>query len=274
MNNGNTTRPCAKINLGLYITEKRPDGYHNLETVFYPIPLCDTLRISEDDEDKLLLSGIPVAGNTADNLVMRALKLLREECFIPPLCISLDKQIPSGAGLGGGSSDAASMMKMLNEHFKIGLTDTDIEKRVSTLGADCAFFVKSSPTLAEGIGNIFSPISLSLKGWHLVLVKPDEFVSTKEAYSMIKPKRPAFDLRETIALPVEEWKDKLFNDFEYSVFKNHPIIRDIKGKLYDMGASYACMSGSGSSVFGLFREAPHHVDKVFHNHFTFTSVLE
>lgn len=265
--------PNAKINLGLYVTERRPDGYHNIETVFYPIPLCDELRITEDDEDQLLLSGIPVAGNLQDNLVMKALYQLRRDYDIPNVCISLNKKIPSGAGLGGGSSDAAFTIKMLNEMFELGMTDEEMEKRASVLGADCAFFIKNAPTLAKGIGNEFSHVDIDLKGWYLVLVKPNEFVSTKEAYSMITPQKPNAPIKETIKRPINEWNNLLFNDFEESVFPKHTVIEDIKKNLYSLGATYVSMSGSGSSVFALFEKKPAELEELFEPHFYFSSQL-
>ena len=164
------------------------------------------------------------------------------------------KQIPSGAGLGGGSSDAAFMMKTLNAMFSLGLGDDELERRVAVLGADCAFFVRNLPVFATGIGNIFSPLELSLAGWHLVLVKPDIFVSTKEAYSGIRPHRPAVPVTDIVRRPVEEWRGLLDNDFEEGIFALHPAIAGIKEQLYARGAAYAAMSGSGSSVFGLFRQ--------------------
>ena len=201
------TTTCAKVNLGLHVTERRPDGYHNLETVFYPIPICDTLEISTDSEDHLSVEGIPVAGAPNDNLVMKVVYLLRNKGFaVPPLSIRLQKNIPSGAGLGGGSSDAAAMMKMLNTEFHLGLSETEMEELLTPLGADCPFFVRCSPVLATGIGNIFSPLSLSLKGKHLLLVKPDDFVSTREAYQGITPRQPETPLAEVISRPVEEWQ--------------------------------------------------------------------
>lgn len=268
-----TLCPC-KINLGLYVTERRPDGYHNIETAFYPIPLYDELCVVEDDEDRLLLSGIPVAGDLDDNLVMRVLRQLRHDYDIPPVCIKLQKNIPSGAGLGGGSSDAASMMMQLNEIFLLGMSEEEMEQRVSRLGADCAFFIKAKPTLARGIGNEFSPIDLCLDGWHLVLVKPDDFVSTREAYAMVTPKSPVYSLADVLTTSPECWRDRLFNDFEQSVLLHHPTIADIKERLYQLGATYACMSGSGSSVFGLFREQPlGDMAELFHPHFVFCCQL-
>ena len=238
------TFPNAKINLGLNITEKRPDGYHNLETVFYPVPIEDALEIHVQNNCQLPAAngqvqkfslhqaGLEITGNAAD--------------------IHLYKHIPSGAGLGGGSSDAAFMLKLLNKRFELGLTTEKLEEYAAALGADCAFFINNMPTYAEGIGNLFSPITLSLKDYQILLVKPDIFVSTREAFSLIKPHKPEYSLKETIALPVSEWKERLVNDFEASVFPQYPAIGEIKDELYQKGAIYAAMSGSGSSVFGLF----------------------
>lgn len=267
--------PCAKINLGLYVTERRPDGYHNLETAFYPIPLCDELETTEAEADGLETTGIAVAGATADNLVMRAVRLLREEGFqIPPLHIRLHKNIPSGAGLGGGSSDAAFTMTMLNDMFHLGLTKEDMERRVARLGADCAFFVSHQPVFATGIGDQFAPIALSLAGKYLLLVKPDDFVSTREAYANIVPRKPQHELRTSIRRPLDEWAHLIANDFEESVFPQHPVIAAIKQQLYDCGAVYAAMSGSGSSVFGIFDQRPtESVANSFAPHFVFTAEL-
>lgn len=252
------TFPNAKINLGLHITEKRPDGYHNLETVFYPIPLDDALEIHllnspSNCKYALHLSGIEVTGKVEDNLVVKAYLLLDKDFQLPPIDIHLFKHIPSGAGLGGGSADAACMLKLLNERFSLNLTVEQLERYAATLGADCAFFIQNKPTFAEGIGNIFSPIPLSLTGYQLVVVKPDIFVSTREAFSQIKPHRPEYSLRESLSHPIEEWKESVVNDFEASVFPQYPAIKEIKKELYRQGAAYASMSGSGSSVFGLFK---------------------
>lgn len=253
------TFPNAKINLGLHITEKRPDGYHNLETVFYPAPLEDALEIHllstpSTRQYALHLSGIEVTGNVDDNLVVKAYRLLDLDFELPPVDIHLFKHIPSGAGLGGGSADAAFMLKLLNERFSLHLSTEQLETYAATLGADCAFFIRNSPTFAEGIGNIFSPISLSLKGYQLVIIKPDIFVSTRDAFSQITPHRPEHPLHEIICRPIEEWKEALVNDFEASVFPQFPVIKEIKEELYRQGAVYASMSGSGSSVFGLFKQ--------------------
>lgn len=250
------TFPNIKINLGLSITEKRPDGYHNLETVFYPVALEDALEIrtapEADKKFTLYQHGMEIAGNPEDNLVVKAYLLLDKEFHLPPVEIHLYKHIPSGAGLGGGSSDAAFMLKLLNEHYNLALSDDQLESYAATLGADCAFFIRNKPTFAEGIGNIFSPIDLSLNGYRIVIVKPNVFVSTREAFSAIRPHRPEYPIKEVIKRPVNEWRDTLINDFEASVFPQHPVIGEIKEELYRQGAVYASMSGSGSSVFGLF----------------------
>ena len=250
------TFPNIKINLGLSITEKRPDGYHNMETVFYPFALEDALEIRTNPEAQqkftLHQHGMEIAGNPENNLVVKAYLLLDKEFHLPPVEIHLYKHIPSGAGLGGGSSDAAFMLKLLNEHYNLQLSDKQLEDYAATLGADCAFFIKNTPTYAEGIGNIFSPIELSLKGYRIMIVKPDVFVSTREAFANIRPHRPEYPVREVIRRPVAEWKDTLINDFEASVFPQYPVIGEIKEELYHQGAIYASMSGSGSSVFGLF----------------------
>ena len=251
------TFPNAKINLGLNIVEKRPDGYHNLETIFYPIPLQDALEITPweggERKYKLAQSGIQIAGDDEHNLVVKAYKLLDSLYNLPPIEINLLKHIPSGAGLGGGSADAAFMLCLLNQHFQLNIPNDQLEVYAAQLGADCAFFVENKPTFAEGIGNIFSPIELSLKGYKLLLVKPDIFVSTRDAFAQINPKRPSISLKEVAKMPVEAWKTYMVNDFEESVFPQFPAIADIKALLYDMGAIYALMSGSGSSVFALFK---------------------
>lgn len=249
--------PNAKINLGLNIIEKRPDGYHNLETVFYPIALDDALEVNKRKDItgryEFDQNSWEEVEDDENNLVVKAFKLLDAEFDLPPTSIVLHKRIPTGAGLGGGSADAAFMLKLLNRKYRLMLTDETLEKYAARLGADCAFFIKNQPAFAEGIGDILSPVSLSLYGYQILLVKPDIFVSTREAFAKIKPHRPEKSLKEIIQLPVEDWKDTMVNDFEESVFSQFPAIGEIKQKLYRSGAVYASMSGSGSSVYGLFR---------------------
>ena len=275
--------PNAKINLGLNVVEKRPDGYHNLETVFYTIPLQDAIEITAVDNEKqteenvdyrLKVTGNLLDGTPDDNLVIKAYRLLRNDFDIAPCAFNVFKHIPTGAGLGGGSSDAAFTIKALNDRFGLGLTDTQMEKYAARLGADCAFFIRNKPVMATGIGNVFSPIDLSLKGKTLVLVKPDIFVSTPDAYRLVKPHKPEQSLAELLKQPIETWKDNVKNDFEVSVFAKYPEIAGIKDMLYDLGAVYASMSGSGSSVFGIFDQPLEHVDDSFAGYFCRQRELE
>lgn len=273
--------PNAKINIGLNVVEKRPDGYHNLETVFYPIGLQDILEIKVLDEGnvpecgyKLKITGTILDGSPEDNLVVRAFKMLKHDFNLPPVSIGLYKHIPTGAGLGGGSSDAAFTIKTLNKRFDLRLTDEQMEDYCTRLGADCPFFIKNTPVFATGIGNEFHPVSFSLKGKHLVLVKPDIFVSTKDAYAKVNVRRPDTPLPELLAQPLETWKDTVINDFERSVFSKYPEIAAIKDSMYDIGAVYASMSGSGSSVFGIFDEPVENIDEVFSGMFCRQRVLD
>ena len=272
------TYPNAKINLGLNIVEKRPDGYHNLETVFYPINLQDALEVNlmeGEEEFSLKVSGVPIEGEPENNLVVKAYRLLKKDYpDMPAIDIHMYKHIPTGAGLGGGSADAAFMIKLLNEKFKLNLSNEKMEEYAAILGADCAFFIQNKPVFASGIGNIFEPIQLSLKGYYLVLVKPDIFVSTKDAFAHITPMQPTQSLKEIIRMPVETWRATMKNDFEESVFQKFPEIAAIKDKLYDLGAIYASMSGSGSSVFGIFREQVKFVDEIFSGCFCRQRALE
>ena len=253
------TFPNAKINLGLDIVEKRPDGYHNLETVFYPIPLCDILEITPaTDKDApdytFKMYNAVFDGDDNDNLVIKAYKALAADHKLPKVDISLYKHIPTGAGLGGGSSDAAFALKMLNDIAGLGLTAEQLRGYASRIGADCAFFIDNTPAYATGIGDILTPTTCSIEGYHLVLVKPDIHVSTKDAYALVTPQKPQVALTEIATLPTQEWKGKMKNDFERSIFAKHPEMEKIKEDLYSMGAVYASMSGSGSSFFGIFKE--------------------
>lgn len=251
------TFPNAKINLGLNIVRKRQDGYHDLETVFYPIPVEDVLEVrpqqNTTQEDCVLhLSGLQVDGSDSDNLVVKTYRLLAHEYKLPPVEICLFKRIPFGAGLGGGSSDAAFMLSMLSDLFELKLSVEELECFAARLGADCAFFIQNRPVFATGVGNVFTPISLSLKGYQLYLIKPNIFVSTRDAFSLVKPCEPEVSLLDTIQRPVADWRNCMCNDFEQSVFARFPEIGRLKSQLYECGAVYASMSGSGSSVFGLF----------------------
>jgi len=248
--------PNAKINLGLNIVSKRADGYHNLETMFYPVAIKDALVVVPAAGEKGIFkqSGILLDGNPEQNLVIKAYSLLKKEYVLPEIDIYLRKNIPFGAGLGGGSADAAFMLKLLNNIYELHIPETKLEELASQLGADCPVFIRNKPVFATGTGNIFTPIDLSLRGYFIVLVKPEIHVSTKEAYELVKPKAPAVSLKEIIGNPLETWEKFMVNDFESSVFVKYPAIKNIKEKLYDFGALYASMSGSGSSVFGIFKE--------------------
>ena len=256
------TKPIAKINLGLNVVERRPDGYHNLETVFYPVQICDALEVFEMDEQfpsavdcDLKVTNIHIDGDEQKNLVVRAYNLLKQDFpALPRIHAHLYKGIPTQAGMGGGSSDCGFMITLLNQMFKLGLSDEQMIQYAARLGADCAFFILNKPCYAEGIGEKLEPIDLDLSGWYLAIVRPAIPVSTKEAFSLITPQHPALNCRDVVMQPVETWRDRLTNDFEKSVFALHHEIGAIKDRLYDMGAVYAAMSGSGSSLFGLFRK--------------------
>ncbi|MDR1371344.1 MAG: 4-(cytidine 5'-diphospho)-2-C-methyl-D-erythritol kinase [Dysgonamonadaceae bacterium] len=246
--------PNVKINLGLNIVSKREDGYHNIETVFYPIALKDSLEIvpAKGSKGIFVQSGIPVDGKPDNNLVIKAYHLFKSKFSIPEIDIYLRKNIPSGAGLGGGSADAAFMIKLLNDFAESGLNNKEMEDLAAQLGADCPFFIENKPVFAEGIGNVFSPMTVSLEDYHIVVNKPDTCVSTQEAYAHVRTRKPIIPIREILSDPVETWKDRLVNDFEASVFEKYPEIEAVKKKMYDDGAVYASMSGSGSAVFGIF----------------------
>ncbi len=274
-----TLYPNAKINLGLNIVERRSDGYHNLETVFYPLRgLHDRLDVkaSETAGVHFQSGGLVLDCAVEDNLIVRAARMLLDGSE-EGVDIGFEKQIPFGAGLGGGSSDAAHTVLALNELFSLGLTSQEMREKVSRLGADCAFFIENTPCLASGIGDVLRPISLSLAGYGLVLVKPDAFVSTKAAYAGVRPRVPERPLAELIKLPVSEWKGLINNDFEESVFPAFPAIARVKEELYGLGATYAAMSGSGASVFGLFAAgdlpAREVIEKAFAGCFIHTEML-
>lgn len=269
--------PNCKINIGLNIVSKRSDGYHNLETVFFPIPLRDNLEFKEiENEDvpyRLVSGGVPIEGKPEDNLIVKVYLDMKAEFNLPALELSLYKNIPMGAGLGGGSSDAAAMMKGLNEAYNLQLSAEDMEKRLAKFGADCPFFVRNKPAYATGIGDELTNCNVSLKDKFIVLVKPDVFVSTKEAYAHVTPKLPAIPLAEAIKLPIETWKEQIVNDFEQSVFPFHPELPAIKQTLYDMGAVYASMSGSGSTMYGIFNRPTPEANEVFDKCFIYTKKL-
>ncbi|MCY1718828.1 4-(cytidine 5'-diphospho)-2-C-methyl-D-erythritol kinase [Prolixibacteraceae bacterium Z1-6] len=253
--------PNAKINIGLNVVAKREDGYHNLETVFYPVKLADALEMVESEKTEFSSSGIEIDGKAENNLVFKAYHLLRNDFDLPPVKLHLHKVVPFGAGLGGGSSDAAFTLKMLNEYFKLGISAEKLESYAAQIGADCPFFIQNKPTFASGIGDQFEPVHLDLSAFEIVIVKPNFSVSTPDAYRNIVLAPAAFNLKEIENLPIEEWRDVVKNDFEKSVFPQYPEIEKLKNQLYELGAVYASMSGSGSAVFGIFRHLPINIDK-------------
>ncbi len=272
--------PNAKINLGLNVTQRRSDGYHNLETVFYPIYIKDVLEVvapqppgSPLHKATLHLSGASLEGNPNENLVIKAYHLLSENHHLPPIEVYLHKHIPSGAGLGGGSADAAFMLRLLNDLFELQLPTPELQQLAARLGADCAFFIENKPCYATGIGDVFHPIDLDLGGYHILLVKPSVSVSTREAFSLIRPAQPQVCVRDICRRPVEEWQGRLENDFETSVFPQFPELARLKEMLYESGALYASMSGSGSSLYGIYKEEPVGAETLFTDCFTWRSSL-
>jgi 4-diphosphocytidyl-2-C-methyl-D-erythritol kinase len=248
--------PKAKINLGLQVVSKRDDGFHNIESVFYPIDLTDILEVvpSSNEGIELQISGLLPDGDVSDNLVSKAYRAVASQREIPGVKVHLHKHIPMGAGLGGGSSDAASMVKTLNLLFDLNMSDSLMRDIVSPLGSDCAFFIESIPAFASGRGEVLEPLNLDLSNYHIGLIHPQVHVSTKDAYAGISVKPTVFDLKKLAQLPIDQWKDHVKNDFEDSVFKKYPTIEKAKKHLYDLGAVYASMSGSGSTCFGLFEK--------------------
>ncbi len=252
--------PKAKINLGLRITRKRKDGYHDIETVFYPVCLRDALEFVPSGEqagkDVLTVTGISVAGTPEENIVMKAVKLLRRGYSFPVLRIHLHKAIPLGAGLGGGSSDAAYLLKAVNRHFSLSIDESDLRSMALELGSDCPFFIDGDPAFASGRGEKLEFINPVLCGYYLILINPGVTINTREAYLSCVPEKPATTLLKLIGHDIPEWKELIFNDFESYAFTKYPIIGKIKTEFYNAGALFSSMSGSGSSVYGIFPEKP------------------
>ncbi len=267
--------PNAKINIGLNVVAKRPDGYHNIETVFFPIPLKEALEVVHLTDNSAPYvwsnSGIEVDTPAENNICIKALHLIKQNHDLSPIQIHLHKHIPFGAGLGGGSADGAFMLKLLNDFFKLNISTDELKQMAVQLGADCPIFIDNTPSFATGIGEIMEPIELDLSGYHLTLIKPDIHVSTPEAYNGIIPQHPITALKADVHRPIEEWRHHIKNDFEQSVFAKHPLIGEIKEQLYQQGALYAAMSGSGSSVYGLFKDTP--ATDAFHDHYCWIGKL-
>jgi len=244
--------PHAKINIGLHIVEKRGDGFHNIQTLLYPVALCDILEIRPSEQIRLFLYGLPIEGDLQDNLCLKAWQILREDYPVPPAQFHLYKRIPCGAGLGGGSSDGAYALKLLNNYFSLGLSDEQLVLYAARLGSDCPSFIPKGPSLAFGRGEQITPYPIDLSGFRILLCAPPLFISTAHAYTQTTPKPPARPLRENLSLPVSQWKDVLVNDFEQALFPIYPVLQQYKEALYASGAVYASLSGSGSALYGLY----------------------
>ena len=257
------TYPIAKINVGLHVTEKRADGFHNLETVFYPIKMQDVLEVVEADELELSITGLELDDDPMKNLVVKAYELVRADYSIPPVHIHLHKNIPAGAGLGGGSSDAAYMLMLLNDLFQLEIGVDKLLDYALQLGSDCPFFIHGKPVYATGKGEIIEDLALNLTEYYLIVVKPPVQISTAEAYQNIIPSRSRLSLKGLVGFPVNKWKGNVLNQFEKYVFFKHPEVGEIKKKLYDLGASFSLMSGSGSAVYGLFRTEKKSIENQF-----------
>lgn len=247
--------PCAKLNLGLRILRKRRDGYHDLQTLFYPIPLYDVLEVLPSKNGMLWDDGGWSEGPQEDNLVMRAYQALKRECpTLPDVKIILRKRIPVGAGLGGGSSDAAFMLRALQELFRLGVSTEKLHELAKELGADVPFFLTPTPYIGEGIGDVLTPYpQLDLSGWYMTLFFPGIHISTAEAYAGVAPSEMGEDIRDILSEPVERWNGRLKNDFEKSIFPKYPRLAEFKEQLYNNGATYAAMTGSGSTLYALSR---------------------
>ena len=246
----------CKINLGLNVIQKRPDGFHNIETVFYPVNWTDAIEIIAGGSHPfdLKISGLKVDGNIEENIIYRAYKLLFQYHKLPNLQVYLHKVLPIGAGLGGGSSDAAFFLKIVNKQLKLGISDTQLTEMARQLGADCAFFIRNKPVFANGKGDEFENVKLDLSQYHILVVYPGINSSTKEAYEGIVPVNPSRSVKDIVTNePIETWKNELVNDFEKSIFKKYPEIEKLKNILYQNGAIYSSLSGSGSAVYGIFK---------------------
>lgn len=248
--------PNAKINIGLRIVARRTDGYHDIETVFYPVQLHDALEFVSGEKDEFDVTGIDTGSAGDDNLVMKALRKLREKHQFPFIRVHLHKAIPAGAGLGGGSSDASCMLKSVNKFFSLGISEAELEQMALELGSDCPFFIDDVPAYATGRGETLTHVPQFLSGYNIVLMNPGLHVSTKEAYASCVPSKPHSTLRNLILTPPDEWRNIVVNDFEKFAFAKFPLIGEIKEVLYRSGAVFSLMSGSGSTVFGIFRDKP------------------
>lgn len=245
----------CKINLGLKIHSKRVDGYHNLETIFLPVAWYDIIEIIPSKKSNhFSFSGIPINDTLSNNTCYKAYQLVKQRYDIPDIRFHLHKTIPFGAGLGGGSSDAAFTLKILNSLFNLELNSTELKQMAASIGADCPFFIDNIPSIARGIGELLQPININLNDYYIVIAKPDFAISTKEAYQNVKPNAHFTSLSEQVVLPIDNWKNSIHNDFEQALHDKYPKIEEIKQWFYENGAIYASLSGSGSAVYGIFEQ--------------------
>ncbi|MDZ7739641.1 MAG: 4-(cytidine 5'-diphospho)-2-C-methyl-D-erythritol kinase [Bacteroidales bacterium] len=255
-----TIFPNAKINIGLRIISVRSDGFHNIESLFYPVGATDALEFvpapGGQEKDSLKITGLKPDCSSSENTVLRALEIARKHYNIPPLRIHLHKTIPSGSGLGGGSSDAAFMLSYLNRYFKLGAGTDMLSEMALQIGSDCAFFIRNEPAIVSGRGEILTDIRLSLKGKYLLLLHPGIFISTAEAYSMVSPSGKGSSISKIIQEPLASWKQNLKNDFQEVITAKYPLIGELIENIYNNGALYSSMSGSGSAVYGIFENKP------------------
>lgn len=239
------------------MVRKRADGFHEIETIFYPVSWKDILEVNDGihGDFDMEISGLNISGDLTSNLIYKAWKLIKADYNLPPIQVNFHKILPMGAGLGGGSSDAAFMLKLLNSKYNLCISNEKLREYAAQLGSDCPFFIESKPCLATGRGEILTQFPLDLSNYQIVVIMPNSIsVGTAEAYSWVTPKEPLRPLLDIIRLPISEWKDSLTNDFEAPVIKHHPRIGEIKNQLYQAGAHYASMSGSGAAVFGIFEK--------------------
>jgi 4-diphosphocytidyl-2-C-methyl-D-erythritol kinase len=248
--------PNAKINIGLNVTSKREDGFHNIESIFYPIPWCDALEINKSDKFEFTTSGLSIDGSSNDNLIVKAYLLIKERFNISACKIHLHKQIPMGAGLGGGSADAAFTLSALNTLFNLKLSTKELESLANLLGSDCPFFIENTPKYVTGKGEIMESINLDLSGYYIKLVNPNIHISTKTAFSNTNPKASDFDLKESILKPIYQISKCIQNDFEESIFSENPILESIKIQLKNEGALFTSMTGTGSTIYGIYKNEP------------------
>lgn len=248
--------PICKINLGLNILAKRKDGFHEINSLMYPVPVKDVLEIVPAEKFNFRSAGLPIPGDHSTNIVVQAYELLKKEFNLDPVSIYLYKNIPMGGGLGGGSANGAEALLLLNKIFVLNLSTDDLQKRAAILGSDCAFFIKSTPQISKGRGELLCDFNLDLSGKFLLLVNDGTHISTAEAYQGISPKTPKHNLENVLSQPIRTWKDDLINDFEYPMLEKYQQLKGIKNELYNLGAEYAAMTGSGSTMFGLFSKPP------------------